>query len=793
MKKDTIAIILLIALVLIFFAKVIISNEYFSGLDLVNAFYPWKSFLVQNVKSGELPLWNPYTFCGNPFIANFQACIFYPLDLIFYLTSVANAFRISLILHIILSGVWMYLLARYLKLNRTARIFAACVFMFNGFLFVRLSAGHSTMINGYAWIPLIFYLFLKGLENRKKIFIVYLALVLGIQLLCGHPQVPYYTLLSLLIYLIGYSIYQWRTAKNFRPILSSYIFYFAAVGIAAALAAIQILPAWQVAKLSATRAEGVQYEMAALASLSGKYLVMFFAPMSFGTSLDDTFWGGQEGFIEISGYLGILPILLMFYAWYRTYRTKQTRLFMLLFFISFILACGRHTPVYWLLYQVLPGFKLFRCPARWLMMVTFTTAIFSGIGLHQLIEHYTDKKELKRFLVFLAIIALVLLIIIMLLLIFRNNVINGLLHYEINTLKQYMGQGMSVAQIAAMIPDDAMENRFTMILNTLFKGFGLFLISGSVFYIFWRNKTVPRYLRLIPIILVLGDLWSFDVWFTTTDKAPKFYSNYYLDSAETQFLESDKSYYRILALDEVLSWMHTNETGPTAEFRPNRLMLKQIYDTRGYDPVTLRNYVGYINQMQGKSQRLYQGGLLYIHSIDKCNWEMLSRLNVKYIISVNEQVNPNLELVFQDHLKIYQNKTAVPRAYFISGKENESLIENKPPDAGSGSNQVAIVKYTANQIRVNVSTDTSGYLVLSEVDYPGWQVTVDRQKQTILTYRDIFRSVYLTPGEHQVAFMYAPQDFRWGMMISLISIFGCLGMLLTQLMVRKMKLHNKKG
>jgi hypothetical protein len=784
MRKTVIAILLLIALVLIFFAKVIISNEYFSGLDLINAFYPWKSFLVQTVKSGELPLWNPYTFSGNPFIANFQAGIFYPLDIIFFITSIANAFRFTLILHIFLSGMFTYFLARYLQLNRTASIFSSCVFMFSGFLFVRLSAGHSTMINGYAWIPLIFYLFLKTISQRRMVDLILFSLALAIQFLCGHPQVPYYTLFSLFIYLIGYSVFQWKKEKKILPILGSYLFFIIVVVMALALAAIQILPAWQVAQLSATRAGGVQYELATAVSLSPKYLLLFFAPMLLGTTLDDTFWGGMEGFNETSGYLGIITLLLCIYGIYKTRRTQRTILFFSIGIISLIFAFGKHTPLYWLFYHYFPGFNLFRCPARWLIFTTFSTAILSGIGLHQLIEFVQEKKELKKYLMFLSIIGLIILLTIGALTVFKNAMIVNLYNNEIATLSKFYGPSMPKDRIAAMIPRDAMVNRFQIIVNTLLKGFGLFLISSSVFYIFWRSKAKSWYLRILPIVILLGDLWAFDVWFIPSEKMDKFMDSYYSNSAEVQFLKSDKTFYRILCLDEVLSWMHTDESGPTSEFRPNRLILNQLYDARGYDPVTLRSYVGYINRMLGNPPRSYQGGLLYIPSVEKCDWDMLSKLNVKYLITVNEVTHPNLELVFYDRLKIYRNKTALPRAYFVSGKDDGRRTQDEINFEQFNAPQVEITQYTPNRIGLTARSDSAGYLVVSELDYPGWHVTVDGKENKVVAMNDIFRSVYLEPGKHQVQFIYAPKEFRWGMFISLISLLACLIILLVKLITQ---------
>jgi hypothetical protein len=45
------------------------------------------------------------------------------------------------------------------------------------------------------------------------------------------------------------------------------------------------------------------------------------------------------------------------------------------------LAFGAYNPVYYLLYRLVPGFALFRAPARWLLLYSFGAAMLAGIGL----------------------------------------------------------------------------------------------------------------------------------------------------------------------------------------------------------------------------------------------------------------------------------------------------------------------------------------------------------------------------------------------------------------------------
>ena len=64
--------------------------------------------------------------------------------------------------------------------------------------------------------------------------------------------------------------------------------------------------------------------------------------------------------------------------------------------------------------------------------------------------------------------------------------------------------------------------------------------------------------------------------------------------------------------------------------------------------------------------------------------------------------------------------------------------------------------------------------MLSELVYPGWQATVDGVPAPILPADLIFRSVALTPGQHEVSFVFQPLVLPVGAAISLITIVVAL-------------------
>ncbi len=94
---------------------------------------PWRMYAVDSLRSGLVPLWNPYSFMGTPFLANLQSTLLYPPNLLFLITGAAHGFGVSAILHLIAGGLFMLAFLRTLGLRPAAATLGALVFMFNGF------------------------------------------------------------------------------------------------------------------------------------------------------------------------------------------------------------------------------------------------------------------------------------------------------------------------------------------------------------------------------------------------------------------------------------------------------------------------------------------------------------------------------------------------------------------------------------------------------------------------------------------------------------------------------------
>jgi len=80
---------------------------------------------------------------------------------------------------------------------------------------------------------------------------------------------------------------------------------------------------------------------------------------------------------------------------------------------------------------------------------------------------------------------------------------------------------------------------------------------------------------------------------------------------------------------------------------------------------------------------------------------------------------------------------------------------------------------------VDVQADLAqpGWLVLGDVNYPGWQVTVDGQPAALYSGDYILRAVPLAAGRHAVHFFFRPTSVLLGGAISGLGLLAALAVL----------------
>ncbi|HLF15253.1 MAG TPA: YfhO family protein, partial [Bacteroidota bacterium] len=104
----------------------------------------------------------------------------------------------------------------------------------------------------------------------------------------------------------------------------------------------------------------------------------------------------------------------------------------------------------------------------------------------------------------------------------------------------------------------------------------------------------------------------------------------------------------------------------------------------------------------------------------------------------------------------------------------EAVFEAAPPvvydDSSRHRSGVTIDSYRLNQIRMTAVTEADGYLVLSEVWYPGWKAYVDGVETPVLRADWCLRALPITAGRHAVTMEFSPSGFRTGAWVSSLTL-----------------------
>ena len=106
---------LLLAAPVLFFHEVCLAGRVFLLRDLFTYFYPWRRFAADSIARGEIPLWNPYSYSGTPFLANMQSGLLYPPNLPFWFLDFPAAMRLFVIIQFAVTAWLTYALMRALS------------------------------------------------------------------------------------------------------------------------------------------------------------------------------------------------------------------------------------------------------------------------------------------------------------------------------------------------------------------------------------------------------------------------------------------------------------------------------------------------------------------------------------------------------------------------------------------------------------------------------------------------------------------------------------------------------
>jgi hypothetical protein len=236
---------ILLGAVLVFFRKVLFVDDFSIPWDFRTFHLPVANAVAEALRTGQSPLWDPYTYCGRPLFADPQAQLFYPPTLL--MTWLFNLFPAvpledwmtwQLVLHVFAAGAFTYLLLRRMELSGAAALCGGLAFAMGGFFASQTE--HLGAIDAAAWIPLLWMAVWELRGGFSRWWFALLAISGAMCLLAGFPAV---------------AVTGFMSAVIFAALISQRRMWLATVGLllAAGVAAILLLPAAQLTMLSVAR------------------------------------------------------------------------------------------------------------------------------------------------------------------------------------------------------------------------------------------------------------------------------------------------------------------------------------------------------------------------------------------------------------------------------------------------------------------------------------------------------------------------------------------------------------
>ncbi len=90
--------------------------------------------------------------------------------------------------------------------------------------------------------------------------------------------------------------------------------------------------------------------------------------------------------------------------------------------------------------------------------------------------------------------------------------------------------------------------------------------------------------------------------------------------------------------------------------------------------------------------------------------------------------------------------------------------------------RVAFVVDEPQRVVLDATLERPGLVVLADVNYPGWRLTIDGKEAPILLANRAMRGAAVSAGRHRLEYRYEPMSFRVGLAVSAAGAIGLAGL-----------------
>jgi hypothetical protein len=711
--------------------------------DCLRSYLPRRAETVRALRSGRIPLWDPSSFCGQPFLANFQSGVFYPPNLLLLPFSAERSLGIFAWIHLAIAGWGGLLLLRSIGLSPGTALIGGLLYATNGALAVR--AGQITMLAAAAWIPLVLFLSRRTVRGGS---VVPLAIAFACMTLAGFPPILLWGTLLAFFWTLHEQIGLGR-AEGMRPFLR------AAGGflLGGALAAAQLLPTAEFL-LSSDRIR-FTYEELVSSSWHPAALIRFLVPGWFGSPIDGDSWvellrrgNGHyyQSFLSTAGYVGIASLLFAVLGAAEAWRNRSVRFLLIAGAAALFVLLG--SPLLHVV-SLLPGLAGSRID-RIVHLVTLPLAILAAFGMERARREAFSRRAAGAAALVLGLLLL------------------GLWAGRERIAERLIPQGTRFLPSA-----EAAAGRHARA--------ALFLSGGALLvFLPIRARRARFFLPAAGLLLVADSGLEARRCHVTVGR-----EGLPSETAETRFLREAAGEGRVVRFRDLV-------------FPPGLPGLFGIPDVEGYNALTFKNYRAYYQALAPESVK--ERRINPLVDPNDLSSPLLCALGARWILTRSPLGDGSFPLRHEGRFLVYENRRAVPRAYLAekvlfapndperaialleasSAGSRIAVLEERVPGLPQGEPDLPaggaarIVSSEPERVVIECAADRPGLLVLADSYDRGWRARVDGLPAKVHRVNRIFRGVSVGAGEHRVEFRYEPLSFAIGVWVSLLALAALL-------------------
>jgi hypothetical protein len=708
---------------------------------------PDAKVLHDDLSKRVLPLWNPYVACGAPFLANMFSAALSPQRLLVAISQSPFFWDIYLLSRLAVAGLLTFVFARRVGIGLPGSLVSAIIFMLSGHFVLEINMSDPDV---QLWLPGLLLAIEELLRKPRYRTFVATTLLVSLIILGGMPESAFFIFLLSGMYFL---VRLWILPEAHRDgVFAKWgrLITFAGGCMAGLLISLPlVLPFREYLSYAFNpRSPGVGTFHIDINTAASLIMPRFLGHLNAS-------WAGVSSFSMLP-YVGAASLLLALAAFSRSRPSSWQTIFFVSFALFYLLKAFGIAPVQWV--SQLPLFNMTIFPKHAFPEFALCIGILAGIGAEGLLQNDADYFRL-------AMSSLVVVLI-------------------VTTFAAYYWK------VAAQT-----DSLRTVVRSCVIVGFNIAFLWSLA----WAARRFgPR--RLVALGLIVFPAAEL-IAFIPPDRTKRYDS--FTRPPFVDFLHKDQHIYRTFSIDSFLF--------------PNTNAAYGISDIRSLDPLQVGRYMEFLRKdMSPKIHDRFDGSET---SRDILRSPLLDLMNVKYVLASSEipqrvsagplsrevgrrdrQLGSDGEkftLVYEGEVKIYRNNTVLPRAFIvhqaevISDKERivtrltegdfdprtTVLLEepSSPPSISQVPHEedgspVIFERYESDYIRLKASSVNSGWLILTDTYYPGWEVRIDGQGGQILPADYIFRAVALNQGHHVIEFKYRPASFLLGAGISIVTL-----------------------